>query len=409
LTSPTSPGSSKIEIRWGAIAIAVLVAVAGIIALSVIDLSSDDTPAAPKPSIPLDVWAPYWVLEESVAELPERVGSMREVSPFWFNVTGVGSIEADPNASTELTRDFLETARAAGANLVPSVVDALPPGGMASILASEDRRTRHIDALVAFAENGGYAGLDLDYEQFAFADGRDTWEATRPNWVAFVEELADRLHDDGRTLTVSIPPIYDGEQTATSGFWVYDHGEIIDHVDQIRIMAYDFSVNEPGPISPIDWVESSIAAVVEVTGEPGKIVLGVPAYGRNWPVATTGDCEGLELPGVTTVTNRTVDGLVTRRDATPEYVAETAEWTFEYLLAIGGDQSDCVQTRVVHYVDADGVKARMDVARGYQLSGVSLWAFGFEDAGVWEEILPTVDDGGEEVPVSTTSEEASEE
>ena len=86
-------------------------------------------------------------------------------------------------------------ARTEGATLVPSIVDALPAGGMASILESEERRGRHIDALVAFAEEGGYDGLDLDYEQFAFADGRDTWEATRPNWVAFVEELADRLHE----------------------------------------------------------------------------------------------------------------------------------------------------------------------------------------------------------------------
>jgi len=383
--------------------------VAGIIALLVIDPSSDDTPAAPKPKIPLDVWAPYWVLEASVAELPDRVGSMREVSPFWFNVTGVRSIEVDPNASTELTRDFMRIARTEGATLVPSIVDALPAGGMASILESEERRERHIDALVAFAEEGGYDGLDLDYEQFAFADGRDTWEATRPNWVAFVEELADRLHADDRTLTVSIPPIYDGEQSATSGFWVYDHGEIIDHVDQMRIMAYDFSVNEPGPISAIDWVESSVAAVVEVTGEPDKIVLGVPAYGRNWAVATTGDCEGRDLQGVTTVTNRTVDALATRRDATPEYVAETAEWTFEYPLSVGGNRSDCVQTRVVHYVDADGVRARMDLARQYQLSGVSLWAFGFEDDEVWDEILPTVDDGVQEAPASTTSEEAGQE
>ena len=27
-------------------------------------------------------------------------------------------------------------------------------------------------------------------------------------------------------------------------------------VDRIRMMAYDYSVTEPGPIAPIDWVES---------------------------------------------------------------------------------------------------------------------------------------------------------
>ena len=32
----------------------------------------------------------------------------------------------------------------------------------------------------------------------------------------------------------------------------------------------------------------------------------------------------------------------------------------------------------------------MDLARQYQLGGVSLWAFGFDDEGVWDAILPTV-------------------
>ena len=32
----------------------------------------------------------------------------------------------------------------------------------------------------------------------------------------------------------------------------------------------------------------------------------------------------------------------------------------------------------------------MDLAREYQLDGVSLWALGFDDDDVWTEILPTV-------------------
>ena len=32
----------------------------------------------------------------------------------------------------------------------------------------------------------------------------------------------------------------------------------------------------------------------------------------------------------------------------------------------------------------------MNLAREYELNGVSLWALGFEDDAVWDEILPTV-------------------
>lgn len=358
-------------------------------------LSGDDDTAAPlppKPSIPLDAWAPYWTLDSSVADAPLRVPSMREISPFWYAATGVDTITIDENADTEATAAFMDAITQSDAAIVPSIVDALPAGEMAAIIADPDTRTAHVDALVAFAEAGGYDGLDLDYEQFAFSDGRDTWATTRPNWVAFVRQLSERLDDDGRTLTVSIPPVYDAEQTADSGFWVYDHGAIAPYVDRIRVMAYDFSVGEPGPIAPLAFVERSINGVLEATGDPEKVVLGLAAYGRNWPVSVAGECpEGEEIPGITSVNNRTVDELIERRSAEPVFSAATGEWSFGYELEITDGTTTCVQTRQVHYVDADGVRLRLDMAREARLDGVALWAFGFDDPDVWAAILPTVD------------------
>ena len=351
----------------------------------------------PKPDIPLDVWAPYWTLDDALPEIEERVGSMREVSPFWFNAVGADQIVVDPNADPEATERFMAIAESSDALVVPSIVDALPAGEMAAILADPETRRIHVETLVAFAADGDYDGIDLDYEQFAFADGRDTWATTRPNWVLFITELSERLRADGRTLTVSIPPVFDAERTADSGFWVYDHGAIAPLVDRIRIMAYDFSVFEAGPIAPIGWVETAGAGAVEVTGSPEKIVLGVPAYGRNWPTFTSGNCPD-DAPGRTTVTARSVDDLIARRGATPVAVESTAEWTFEYELEVTDGVLTCIQTRQVHYVDADGVRARMDLARAYQLGGVSLWALGFEDQAVWDRILPTVTD-----PSATTT------
>ena len=70
------------------------------------------------------------------------------------------------------------------------------------------------------------------------------------------------LHDDGRTLSVSIPAVYDESVTGDPGYWVYDHGVIAEHVDGLRIMAYDYSVAEPGPIAPLDWVQQVIGGVL---------------------------------------------------------------------------------------------------------------------------------------------------
>ncbi len=355
-------------------------------------VASNEEPPPPKPDIPLDAWVPYWALDASLPEFDQRSGSMREVSPFWFNAAGVDRIVVDPNASAELTEAFMDAAERSDVDVVPSIIDALPAREMAAILADPTTRSQHVEAIRAFAADGDYEGIDIDYEQFAFADGRDTWATTRPNWVAFVEELAGALHADGRTLTVSIPPVYDDGQTADSGFWVYDYGAIVEHVDRIRIMAYDYSVAEPGPIAPLDWVESAVQGTIEAAGSPDKLVLGLPAYGRNWPVSVAGDCPPDDVPGRTSVSARSVDELIRRRQGQPMRVDATGEWMFEYDLEVTDGVATCVQTRQVHYVDGDGIRLRMDLAREYGLDGVALWALGFDDQAVWDAILPTVAD-----------------
>ncbi len=134
-------------------------------------------------------------------------------------------------------------------------------------------------------------------------------------------------------------------------------------------------------------------------------MLGLPAYGRNWPTGVNGECPAELVEGRTSVTAATVGDLMARRNATPVYVPETGEWTFEYDLEVTDGVTSCVQTREVHFVAGGGVRARMDLARQYQLDGVSLWAFGFDDEGVWDAILPTVIDPAatDQTAVSTTA------
>ncbi|HWM19329.1 MAG TPA: HAD-IA family hydrolase [Ilumatobacteraceae bacterium] len=344
---------------------------------------SDDGP--PPPPAPLDVWAPYWTLETTLPELPTRITSMREVSPFWYEATSAETIAIEPEASIELTDQFLEIARDSDAAIVPSITDGMPAREMAAVLADPATRSVHVDAVVEFADDGDFDGIDLDYESFAHLDGRDTWQATRPNWVAFVTELAERLHADGRTLTVSIPPLYDADATADSGYWVYDHGAIAEVVDRIRIMAYDYAPNVPGPIAPLAWVEQAVEGTKQAVADDSKLVLGVPTYGYNWVVDTEGTCPPT-AEGRTGVTARSVDDLIARRGATPIRDEASGEWTFTYELEVTDGSATCTQFREVHYVDADGARARIDLAREAGIGGVALWALGYETDGTWVTI-----------------------
>ena len=380
----TAEDDRRVRSRRSAIALLI-----GIVALGITALVVDRRETAVPPVIPLDVWAPYWTLSETTAELPGRLTSLREVSPFWYRATGVEDISVNPYTDAEEAADFLAMARDAGAYLVPSVVDAMPAGGMAAILIDPVTRSRHVDTLVEFVLDGDFDGLDIDYEQFAFADGRDTWATTRPAWVAFVTELADRLHAQGRTLTVSIPPVYDDQRTADSGYWVYDHGAIAEVVDNIRIMAYDYSTSSPGPIAPLEFVERAVAGTASVVDDRSRLVLGIPVYGYNWPISTVGECPD-DAPRRTSVTARSVHELLERRGGTPIRDDLTGEWSFTYELELASGGRSCVQTRQVNFVDGDGALERIEIARRAGFGGVALWALGYEDDGVWDVIASAI-------------------
>lgn len=367
-----------------------LVIVAAIVLLLAIERRGGGDEPAPLPpgAVPIDAWAPYWTLSDTAPVLESRLEDIREISPFWYAARGVTDIGVDANASEDAVAAFLDTARDSGVRLVPSIIDEMPAGGMAAILVDPSTRAQHVAAIVAFAEEIDADGIDIDYEQFAYADDPATWETTRPAWVAFVSELSAALDADGRTLAVSIPPVYDSATTGNAGYWVYDHGAIAAEVDTLRIMAYDFSTSTPGPIAPLDWVRQVVEGVsLAVPAEHhGKLVLGVPAYGTNWVASTSGACPAT-AEGTTTVTNRNVAELATRRGGLPVLDPVTQEWSFTYDLTVGDGATTCVQSRVVHWVGSEGIARRVELARRAGWGGVSLWALGYDDDTAWTQLV----------------------
>ncbi len=408
-TPPTPLERDRRRRRTGLIAAGIAaVAVLAVVAFVVLggdDGGPGDGGAGPAPpGFAVQAWAPYWTLDEALPALQANAGTLDEVSPLWFNVTGVETIEVDPEAPTDLTAQFVDAARADGVPVVPSIFDRTDEGVMAGILADPAQRARHVDTIVAFASDGDYDGIDLDYEQFAFADDRDTWAATRPNWVAFVEELAARLHADGRTLTVSIPPVYDAGRSGDSGYWVYDYAAITPLVDNIRVMAYDFSNanTDAGAVAPLDWVDRVIGGTVAASGDPSKLLLGIPLYGYNWVRATSGTCPS-SAEDTTTVSLLTVADLAARRGGVPEYDATTGELSFDYELTVDDGETSCVQLRQVNYVDAAGAQVRMQRARDAGFGGVALFSLGYTDAAVWNAVATVTAGQGADPSASTTT------
>lgn len=337
-----------------------------------------DDPLPPPPDIPIDAWAPYWKLDRNQASLGTYGYILREVSPFWFETRGADSIVASDNLPADDAAAFIADAKRQGISVLPAITDGMPKGMLAAVLADPASRAVHVQALVDFARFGDFDGIDLDYEGFAFVDSRETWDEIRPNWVLFVRQLGRALHADGRLLSVTVPP--------PQNYAVYAIDELEAHVDRIRIMAYDYSTADPGPIAPLDYVRDTIDTAKELIDDDTKIVLGVPLYGYNWVVATTGVCPA-DAPGQReAVAQHQVDELIAKRSAVPVFNATTGESSFSYDLELTDGVTTCVQTRQVHYVDAEGARLRIDLARRSFVGGAALWALGFDDAATWQAI-----------------------
>jgi spore germination protein YaaH len=360
------------------------------IAASVGFAASRDTWERTGPPIRVASWAPYWQPETALASFQgnsEIFGDVSLVAYSALDTTTIATYDGLPDGTKEVYRS---AAAAAGVPFIATIFDDSPSGTMAGILADPVTRAAHVQAVVDVVVNGGYDGVDLDYETFAFSDARSTWAATRPNWIAFLTELDARLEPLAKQLIVSVPPVYDGGQTDASGFWVYDYAAMGQVVDRIRVMAYDYSYagGQPGPIAPIEWVRGLVDAITELV-PPEKVDLGIPTYGYDWVVTVSGTCPADQEPRTRAMSTVRAARTVAERGIAPIWDPVTEERSFDYVDTLTGADSagtpvSCTVNRTVHYLDAVAVHRRAVVAHRNDLHGVALWALGNDDPLTWE-------------------------
>ena len=352
--------------------------------------SRDDPWERSGPPITVSGWVPYWQTTEALGSFVEHADLFGDVSLAGWSVREDGSVLPYDQLPPDAVESFRSRSDAYGVPFLATVFDEMGSGGMAALLADPSRRAAHVADLIALVDSGDFDGLDLDYEVFAFSDDRSTWATTQPLWLAFLDELAAELHAADHLLVVSVPPVYDDGSPTDTGFWVYGHEAMGKIVDRIRVMTYDYSVPEPGPIAPIWWVAQVIDAMTELVPAE-KLDLGVPAYGRDWVVSIDGTCPVDQEPATRSVSIRSVTELIATQAAVPIWDDASAEWGFDYVsTATGVDAAGvavtCTAQRSVRYIDGAAIGLRAWLAHRNDLHGVAVWALGNDDAAVWSAI-----------------------
>lgn len=368
-------------------------------------------PAAAVGPFGVTAWVPWWQANETVQDelgaFNANASLLNEATPFFWSAESGTSIVVDPSLGTDAEpaavkiMQWKAAAVAAGKPVVATIVDGMPARGMYTVLSTPSGRAQHVQALISFMNTGGYDGLDLDYEQFAFSDPKSTWPVMYVNWGLFIGALSDAVHAHGKTLAVSVPPVYNAlKDNNSSGYWVYNYNVLGQKVDHIRIMTYSYSGNAAGVISPYWWFEQSLNAAKAIVADDSKIQMGIAAYGTD-SFRVEGTCPKGVKPLRRSVTHQSAAKLVATKGVDPTWVEGTAakpirEVTFSYVESFSGQDVNgfsvlCNVYRTVWYPNQWSLYQRVLLAKQSGVGGVAMWALGYDDPITWQAISAGVE------------------
>ena len=258
-----------------------------------------------------------------------------------------------------------------------------------TILTNPRVRARTMAGLAALADVPAFEGVNLDLENDTAAD--------RGAMSAFVDALARALHAEGRKLSVDVVGVTHEEDSSRQTDF-YDDRAIVGAADDVFVMAWGahWEGSGPGPIAPLSYVAAVARYVASLPHARGRIVLGVPMYGLDWPVPG-GSSQRLaalrQSPALlrspapqqspaTALQYANVLALARSTGATPQLDRSVDEPTFTYTHA--------GVTHRVWYMDARSIADRVRLARKYGLRA-GVWRLGREDQALWSS--PAVVEG----------------
>ena len=335
----------------------------------------------------LSGWLPDYSLARNLPTVEGNLDLIRDISPFWYGLTGGSSIK-DKYALGKYTtpkEQVIARLKANGILLLPTITDDNKKFVLANLLANPTSRSNIVQTIKSLVLKYNYDGIDLDFETFYTQDGRSSWAALKPNWIAFIKELSTALHDQGKLLSVTTPPDF-APETKRAGNWIYSWAEIGPLIDRLRIMAYDFSTTSPGPIGPLPWTEDGVKyAITQMPAS--KVFLGIPGYGRDWITKVEGVCpkdftSSVVVGAKAAVVMREAPNLAASNNALPTYNNTHAESTFTYKKTYvdpTNSASFCTASRTVWYPDERSYAARTNLVGKYRLGGIAVWTFGMEN------------------------------
>lgn len=243
-------------------------------------------------------------------------------------------------------------------------------------LTNDIAQNKAIKVLVTVCQKNQIAGVQFDFE------GLPNTESSA--FTKFITKAAKAFHQANMQVSVAVVARADGplnsafsKKQFANWSGVYDLKALANVSDFITLMSYDqhSQGTTPGPTANIQWVESTIKYALHNT-PAGKLSLGIPVYSGYWKTTGVGNSVKVVLAhksysDVLAILKKHNVNLTWDPINQIHYAFFNHDWLNEYIFA----------------EDAQSFKAKYDLAKKFNLRGVSVFSIGSEDPNIWN-VLP---------------------
>lgn len=239
-------------------------------------------------------WIPYWHVDQGIADVSPHLSQLTEISPFEYTVNSDGlAIDAD-NIDGPAWQAFIAKAKAAHVRVIPTVMWG---NGAAehAILSNTAKRIALEDQIANLVKLEGFDGIDIDFEAKK--------AETKDYFSTFLKGLYQRMGNKWVYCSIEARMPLDhrygigGTPPPDATEYANDYSALNKYCDRVEIMAYDQGSIDTilngaraqpyVPVADPTWVESIVNLAAQ-TIDKKKILIGVPTYGYEYQVMSSG-------------------------------------------------------------------------------------------------------------------------
>ncbi len=302
-------------------------------------------------------YLPYWEYHE----YPELDYSLiSQINYFSAELNQFGDIINSNNWENLYFVDYAQS-QGVKVKLCATLFDS---GSLSTLLSSYFYRQNAINNLLNLILQVEADGIDIDFENLPVSQ--------KENLVLFMEELSTTFHSfiEDPIITMAVPAI------DWSNSW--DIEQLVNIVDGLFIMGYNYFYSgsqQAGPVSPLGGYFYDLNYTVnDYTNKAGnqtnKLILGLPYYGYDWPVVNS----------IINSNTLNLGSAKTFADYKISYSEYESYWDNSSSTAwISYTNSNTNSWNQYWFDNTESLARKYEFAKSKNLSGVGIWAFGYDD------------------------------